>query len=504
MIHAIGRHYLIHGDSLEVLPTFDADSVDAIVSDPPYGLGFMGKAWDQSVPCQRMASELLRVLKPGGHALLFGGTRTYHRLAVALEDAGFEIRDCLSWLYGTGFPKSLDVSKAIDQARIEDEAAVRAVCRAVRAAMERAGLTSKAIADRLGYHSRLIDHWAARDTDSQPEIASSARWLELVAILPELAAVSPEVARLNARKGDYGEAWKDAPIVGEHTGRLAGFAGDRFNAADRTIREPSDAARQWEGWGTALKPAWEPILMARKPLIGTVAANVQAHGTGGINVDACRIGTSKSVPGSVTRRANEAYGWDAGRRPEDCGGMDPNIGRWPANVVLDEEAAAILDEQSGFRRPGESPAMRSGFGFEGRGKGTNSTRKVLDHGGGASRFFYVAKPSLAERDRGCDALPVRSGGEATDREDDSPGTKSPRAGSGRTGGARNIHPTVKPAALIAWLLKLVTPPGGVVLDPYCGSGTIYLAAEGLDLSVVGIERDPAYVEIALARGASAV
>ena len=177
MIHEIGRHYLIHGDSLEVLPTLDADSVDAIVSDPPYGLGFMGKAWDQSVPCQSMAAELLRVLKPGGHVLLFGGTRTYHRLTVALEDAGFEIRDCLSWLYGTGFPKSLDVSKAIDQARIEDEAAVRAVCRSVRAAMERAGLTSKTIADRLGYLSRLIDHFAARDTDSQPEIASSARWV---------------------------------------------------------------------------------------------------------------------------------------------------------------------------------------------------------------------------------------------------------------------------------------------------------------------------------------
>ena len=353
MIHEIGRHYLIHGDSLEVLPTLDADSVDAIVSDPPYGLGFMGKSWDQSLPCQSMTAELLRVLKPGGHALLFGGTRTYHRLAVALEDAGFELRDCLSWLYGTGFPKSLDVSKAIDQARIEDE--------------------------------------------------------------------------------------------------------------------PSDAARQWQGWGTALKPAWEPIIMARKPLIGTVAANVQAHGTGGINVDACRIDATDKTPAPVGTYGRTYSLGPSGFTGERDGRSD-QLGRWPANVVIDEEAAAILDEQSG----------------------------------GASRFFYVAKPSRAERDRGCDALPVRSGGEATDREDDSPGTRSPRAGSGRTGGARNFHPTVKPSALIRHLLKLVTRPGGVVLDPYCGSGTIYLAAEGLDLSVVGIERDPEYVQIALARGSSAL
>jgi len=393
VIHAIGRHYLIHGDSLEVLPTFEAESVDAIVSDPPYGLGFMGKAWDQSVPCQRMASELLRVLKPGGHALLFGGTRTYHRLAVALEDAGFEIRDCLSWLYGTGFPKSLDVSKAIDAEE---------------------GATREVIATRR----------------------------------------QRSIGGKNGTSANHG-----------NRGRIYGTV--------ETTSPATDAARQWEGWGTALKPAWEPILMARKPLIGTVAANVQAHGTGGINVDACRIGTESAA------------------------------GRWPANVVLDEEAAVILDEQSGFRRPGELPATRSGVGFRGHGKGTIGSREVLD-GGGASRFFYVAKPTRAERDRGCDALPVRSGGEATDREDDSPGTQSPRAGSGRTGGARNIHPTVKPAALITWLLKLVTPPGGVVLDPYCGSGTIYLAAEGLDLSVVGIERDPTYVEIALARGATAV
>lgn len=387
MIHAIGRHYLIHGDSLEVLPTLEAESVDAIVSDPPYGLGFMGKAWDQSVPCQRMASELLRVLKPGGHALLFGGTRTYHRLAVALEDAGFEIRDCLSWLYGTGFPKSLDVAKAIDK---------------------------------------------------------------------EAGAVREVVGTRDAGRSSGGAAFDDDAYKWPGT-------------VDVTL-PATDAARQWAGWGTALKPAWEPIILARKPLIGTVAANVQAYGTGGLNIDACRIGADGgTAKGSFPNGSSvSAYGHGLNG---GCDIVDLGKGRWPANVVLDEKAAAMLDEQAS---------------------------------GGASRFFYVAKPSRAERDRGCDALPVRSGGEATGRDDGAPGTQSPRAGAVRTGGARNGHPTVKPAALIRWLLQMVTPPGGVVLDPYCGSGTIYLAAEGLDLSVVGIERDPDYVEIALARGASAV
>ena len=470
---------LILGDCLGVLRAMPDASVDAVVTDPPYGLGFMGAAWDTTPDgrafaawAESWARECLRVLKPGGHMLAFGGTRMFHRLTCGVEDAGFEIRDCLSWLYGTGFPKSLDVSKAIDQARIEDEAAVRAVCRSVRAAMERAGLTSKTIADRLGYHSRLIDHFAARDTDSQPEIASSARWLELVAILPELAAVSPEVARLNARKGDYGEAWNAAEVIGEHGGHLAGLAGERFNAADKSIREPSDAARQWQGWGTALKPAWEPILMARKPLIGTVAANVQAHGTGGLNIDACRIGaaggTAKcSFPNgpSVTAYGNGLNG--------ACDIVDIGKGRWPANVVLDEAAAAVLDEQSGTLKlrgnkgpsTAHSSTSTSYVGPQHRKSGAEYNYNADT--GGASRFFYTSKAGSAEREL----------------ED----------------GTRSTHPTVKPVDLMRWLVRLVTPPGGVVLDPFMGSGSTGVACVHEGFRFIGIEREPEYHAIAVKR-----
>jgi len=416
-LHTVGRHHLVEGDCVEVLRAMPDSCFDACVSDPPYGLGFMGKAWDCDVPGPAFAAELFRVLKPGAHACLFGGTRTFHRLAVALEDAGFEIRDCLSWLYGTGFPKSLDVSKAIDAA---------------------AGATR------------------------------------------EVIGPSPYAGR--ASSTDFG-------IINDDAWQGGG-------ARDLTAPATPEAAR-WNGWGTALKPAWEPVLLVRKPLIGTVAANVLEHGTGGLNIDATRIAGPKP---DTTRGAGGANGCYSPIAPQGRI-ADDGKGRWPANVVLDEVAAELLDAQTGERRSAGNYPSASNVGGMFRDEGSQG--RLYSDTGGASRFFYVAKPSRAERDRGCEALPVRSGGEATDREDDAPGTQSPRASASRTGGARNIHPTVKPAALIRWLVQLVTPPGGVVLDPFAGSGTIFLAAEGLDVTVNAIERDPEYVQIAIARGSSA-
>ena len=399
---------MAEGDCVEVLRAMPDSCFDACVSDPPYGLGFMGKAWDCDVPGPAFAAELFRTLKPGAHACLFGGTRTFHRLAVALEDAGFEIRDCLSWLYGTGFPKSLDVSKAIDAA---------------------AGATREVIGIAKG----------AGSSNTQ--------------------ALGPYAAT--------------------------------YAATDAA----TDAARQWNGFGTALKPSWEPVLLARKPLIGTVAANVLAHGTGGLNIDACRIA------GESTKRTNAAEMGYGGGNTSTSYETGSNLGRWPANAVLDEVAAELLDAQSGERTSGSRKAGDyTGLGYQGAGPW--ALPEVKGNTGGASRFFYTAKPSRAERDRGCEALPVRTAGEATDREDGTAGTQSPRAGAGRTGGARNIHPTVKPAALIRWLVQLVTPPGGTVLDPFAGSGTIFLACEGLNVEVNAIERDPEYCTIAIARGSS--
>ena len=221
---------------------------------------------------------MFRVLKPGAHLLAFGGTRTHHRLIVAIEDAGFEIRDCLGWLYGSGFPKSLDVAKAIDKARRDD---VRHVCRFLRAAMDARGIKSSELAIAFDCHSRLIDHWAARDTDSQPNVATVEQWRKLKTLVGFGDEMDAEVERLNARKGEPGDDWKGAPVLGEHAGDTPGLHGERFETRDRTIRAAnSDLAQAWAGWGTALKPAWEPVCMARKPFRGTVAENVARHGVG--------------------------------------------------------------------------------------------------------------------------------------------------------------------------------------------------------------------------------
>ncbi len=342
---------VVCGDCLDVMKRLPDACVDAIVTDPPYGLssgptkylgdedvrvgGFMGKSWDHGVPGPAFWTEALRVAKPGAHLVAFGGTRTYHRLTCAIEDAGWEIRDCLSWLYGSGFPKSLDVSKAIDKA---------------------AGAEREAMGVRM-----------------------------------------------------YGDG---------HVQRSAesiGYGGCDPSVDRRLITAPAtDAARQWQGWGTALKPAWEPIILARKPLVGTVAANVLAHGTGAINVDACRVG-DEVLP---EMRAGQAR---LGTFVRSKMITPERAGRWPANVALDEEAAAMLDE----------PA----------------------------RFFYTAKASRKERGEG------------------------------------NTHPTVKSLSLMRWLVRLVTPKGGNVLDPFAGSGTTLLAAHLEGFDYLGIEREAEYVEI---------
>lgn len=385
---------VIVGDALDVLRTLDAASIDAVVTDPPYGLKFMSKAWDSfkagDIAMRRSAAmdavnagasrqggrqracadyqkrqardmvafqqwatewaaEALRAAKPGTHLLAFGGTRTYHRLTCAIEDAGWEIRDCLMWLYGSGFPKSRDIGKDFDK-----------------------GL--------------------------RPVIGEQK---------------APGHALENVKQGAQSRSHITFP---------------KYDAAPIT-----EEARQWQGWGTALKPAWEPIILARKPLVGTVAANVQRHGTGALNIDGCRIGTESTLG----PRSRNSFGLinDDGWQPKP--GVDGSAsGRWPANVVLDEDAAAMLDEQSGSSR--------------------------------ASRFFYNAKASRSEREA-------------------------------MEGGPRNHHPTVKPLDLMRWLVRLVTPPNGLILDPFCGSGTTGCAALAEGFRFLGIDREAEYVAIAEAR-----
>jgi site-specific DNA-methyltransferase (adenine-specific) len=384
---------LYAGDCIEVMRQMPEASVDAIVTDPPYGLEFMGRDWDGfGTPLgfqtwtESWAREALRILKPGGHLLAFAGTRTYHRMASGVEDAGFEIRDCIAWMYGSGFPKSLDVSKAIDKA---------------------AGAEREVIGSKLG----------------RPGMAKDGS---------------------NQRNGF------DAAFGGDSSGAMA---------TDITAAATPEAAK-WNGWGTALKPAYEPIVVARKPLVGTVAANVLEHGTGALNIDACRIGTDSicSSGQGIKSGANNFIGGGKDTQPPSV-----HIGRWPANIALDETAASILDQQSGVSTSTAKP--RNNNDFESVSKGAEKANTTFGHEdtGGASRFFYTAKASRHDRNAG--------------------------------GLADNTHPTVKPTELMRWLIRLVTPPGGIILDPFGGSGSTGLAARAENTRCILIEREPEYLNI---------
>lgn len=475
---------LLCGDCIEQMARLPENSVDSVVTDAPYHLtsivkrfgsssaaaaqfgtdgafarssrGFMGKEWDGGDIAFRTPvwEAARRVLKPGGHLLAFGGSKGFHRMACAIEDAGFELRDTIMWLYGTGFPKSLDVAKAIDKSRREDVPHIRAVCRFVRAEMERHKLRSADLTQYFGNcNPRLIDHWAARDTDSQPALPTPEQWARLKWVLGLSNEMDLEVARLNARKGELSDTWNGAEIIGEYGGQTPGFGDERFTVRDATIRAMSDEAAEWDGWGTSLKPAFEPVVMARKELDGSVAANVLEWRTGAINIDGCRI----EMPGESTIRRSNAgtngEGWGMGKNAHLNGST---AGRFPANVIhdgSDEVLAGFPETKSG--KPGTKRSVKNGnsMGAESRPPGTAMTG--YGDAGSAARFFYCAKATTAER-------------EGTD------------------------HPTVKPIALMRYLVRLVTPPGGTVLDMFAGSGSTGIAARAEGLDCILIEREREY------------
>jgi site-specific DNA-methyltransferase (adenine-specific) len=429
-----GETYTVHiGNNLDILPTLADNSVDSIVTDPPYELGFMGKKWDNSgiAYSVELWRECLRVLKPGGHLLSFGGTRTWHRVAVGIEDAGFEVRDSIAWLYGSGFPKSLDISKAIDK----------------QAGAEREVLT-EVVSDLFG------------DQEVKQE-----------------------------RKTGIGTGKGSTAIMGD---------------GNRDLTMPAThKAQQWQGWGTALKPAFEPIVVARKPLIGTVAANVLQHGTGALNIDGSRIGTGADrISGGGVGKVidNKIYGGFNMERSER-----PVGARWPANVILDEYSAELLDQQSGLGKSakGKVTATNTGNSTWAADDGGNfdvgRTRDWEGYGdtGGASRFFYVAKASKRDRNEGLDGLDERQsvggGGGVGDYLDDV-NSASGKFGSEKAPG-KNFHPTVKPTQLMRYLVKLVTPPGGTVLDPFTGSGSTGKAAILEGFKFIGCELTEDYIPI---------
>jgi len=370
-------------DCLEGIKLIDDNSIDSIVTDPPYELGFMGKKWDSTGIAYNVElwQEALRVLKPGGHLLAFGGTRTYHRMVCAIEDAGFEIRDQMQWIYGSGFPKSMDISKAIDK--------------------------------KLG---------AKR---------------EVIKTVKGMGKQNPE--------------WN-----GTAKGRKENYYKPEYQLTASATPE----AKQWDGWGTALKPANEPIVVARKPISEkTIAENVMKWGTGGLNIDGCRIG-------------------DLGERKRHGGGSSEIFpergndkvytgGRFPANVIIDEEAGRMLDEQSGVsksntRQPTGGQILNPETGWN-QNAMIDKTVRGYNDAGGASRFFYCAKASKKERGEG------------------------------------NTHPTVKPLKLISYLITLVTPPNGICLDIFEGSGTHAIACIENGFKYIGFELDKHYFDISTKR-----
>ena len=402
--------------------------------------GFMGKTWDATGIAYNveMWRECLRVLKPGGHLLAFSGSRTYHRMTVAIEDAGFEIRDQIMWIYGSGFPKSLDVSKAIDKAAGAN------------------GTTDQIIRMAQGNARKTSDGSLAHLT-------------------------KPMKAHDNAEK-----ELVDTPIYA--------YAPATFEA------------QRWQGWGTALKPAHEPICVARKPLTGTVASNVLKWGTGALNIDGTRVGYANGEVNfdRVQRQQHSEGAVEGAFGASALIGKEISTykaeGRWPSNVIHDGSEEVL----AGFPTSKSGTAVkRNGVtsnGVTGWGKALVGTPDVgYSDAGSAARFFYCAKASKSERNAGLEGLPTKTAGEATDRQDGTAGLNPPRAGAGRTGGTQNFHPTVKPLALMRYLIKLVTPPGGTVLDPFLGSGSTAVAAilEGFDW--VGCEMTEDYWPIIEAR-----
>jgi site-specific DNA-methyltransferase (adenine-specific) len=386
-------------DSLDLLKTMDENSIDSIVTDPPYGISFMGNKWDYDVPSTELWAECLRILKPGGHLLSFAGTRTQHRMAIRIEDAGFEIRDMIAWVYGSGFPKSLDVSKAIDKA----------------AGVER-------------------------------EVVGPNKFVKL-------------------------------------------------NGKENTNTYATEAALQWQGWGTALKPALEPITLARKPLRDTVAANVLQHGAGAINIDGCRVGEDTLTQHGRSDSENVAM---SGRNYAEVAGR-AWVGRWPANLIHDgsDEVVNLFPESTSGALSAEQQ-IHGGFtgahGIYGTSKsgGSNNFEKSS---GNASRFFYCAKASQEDRDAGLELHEARQQDSSRNKGD--AGGDNPRNRGSKD--RQNHHPTVKPTELMRYLVKLVTPPNGIVLDPFMGSGSTGRACMLENFRFIGSERELDYAKISYSR-----
>lgn len=415
---------LMLGNCLDRLKDLDDNSVDSIVTDPPYGIDFMGKKWDYDVPSTEIWEQAMRVLKPGGYLLAFAGTRTQHRMAVRIEDAGFEIRDMIAWVYGSGFPKSHNISKSLDK----------------------------------------------------------------------MAGAEREVVGVAGKSGSQRSAMEND------------FKGGEYN----TTAPATDAAKQWEGWGTALKPALEPITVARKPLEEkTVAKNVLKYGTGGINIDASRIPTNPDVDdarlgGNGSWKTDKASA-NVGNAPTKGNDISSSEqGRFPANLIHDgseEVASAFPHTKSAGKTRAASEGSHSGEDGNIFSPGLGGSAMRFGDEGSAARFFYVPKTSKKDRNDGLENFTPKATASSEFRPNHAEKADNGEDGNpyGRWTPTQNNHPTVKPTDLMRYLVTMVTPVGGTTLDPFMGSGSTGRGAKLGGFNFIGIELDENYLEIAKAR-----
>lgn len=447
---------VIHGDCLDVLREMPDNSVDSVVTDPPYGLsrepdieevltkwlagedyhhrggGFLGKTWDSFVPRPSVWREVYRVLKPGGHALVFAGTRTQDLMTIALRLAGFEIRDVIEWLYFSGFPKSLDVGKQFDKrggviANFEE---FRDAC---LEALKKPGKTRSELQRRLGNY--MLSHYLTRG--SQPAVPVYRDYVIIRDYL-ELGDRFDAYFKEEAEREKIGE--NKTKDFSHHKGSMMSKETTEDWSTKTTVIDitapATDLAKKWDGWGTALKPAHEPIILARKPLIGTVAENVERWGTGALNIDGCRIPLNGEKQPTGSGKAGDSIYSQVATSKGNGGNITPENGRFPANIVTTETGAFW------------------------------------------SKYCNVTPEHLSKK------------ASKKDRNSDWRGEEI---------GTTNSHPTVKPTDLMEWLVRLVTPPGGIVLDPFAGSGSTLVAAKREGFKYIGIEQEAEYVEIARAR-----
>lgn len=481
------NYKLYHGNMLDMLEVIQPETIDSVICDPPYELNFMGKGWDNSgIAFQKETwQKCYEVLKPGGYLLAFGGSRTFHRITVAIEDAGFEIRDTIMWLYGSGFPKSMDISKQIDKKGGNDYS--KQFAKDLKQAREKRNLTMKYCDDKYCNGSTNWSWYEGRKDGCR--VPDYETYLEIIKEFPELGKYKELIKEVEREVIGKGKA-------GLTKGTIANFAG----TTEFDITIPStDLAKQWQGWGTTLKPSFEPIIVARKPFKGSLVDNVIEYGVGGINIDECRVGNEKLVnKGMSSLGVMHDDNWVSNKEI-----ISEVNGRFPANTILTYDETDFDEVCGGFPNTKSVRSARGGA----TNKGELCFSKFDDiekyecgfnDSGSASRYFYTAKASKKDRDEGLDTFK---------EEKVNDGRNTPIDNAFQRGETlrKNTHPTVKPTNLMQYLVRLVSPNGATILDPFNGSGSTGKAVmyenkeRNKNYKYIGIELTDEYLPISKAR-----